>query len=160
MKHLLFAACCLASVGFFHAAAQEPQTPPARPEFAPPLSFSLNPEDYEDKDLAARMIAARQNVLKSINDRRAEIIRTNPTAKKLREEILELHRKLASVVAEDSEMIRMNARLSELDVKIGRLERADKNAEAKPKDAAPSSASAPQTKPKDAAPSSFDASEI
>ncbi len=128
MKRLFLAVCCFAAAGLVHAApAQKTDaTPPDRPEFAPPLRFSLNPEDYEDSALAGRMIAARQKVLDDINARRAELLQSNPTAKKLREQILELNQKLAATVASDSEMIRMNSRLSDLNVKIDRLERAKK----------------------------------
>ena len=114
-------------------AAAQPATPaataakPAEPEVKPnsvliPL-FRTDPDPalYADPEKAEKLIRQRADLRQKIQAERKRLLEEDTGAKKLREEILLLNRKLASLLETKKSMIELNSQLLDLDIAISRL---------------------------------------
>ena len=79
------------------------------------------PSAYADPEKAAKLLAQRAELIRKIQDERKRLLEEDATAKKLREDILTLNRKLASHIQEKGSMIRRNSELRDLDRRINGL---------------------------------------
>ena len=140
MKHLcvllLFASVVFAASGSAApapAAAKPAEAKPAattaaKPAEAKPASvltplFRTDPDPtiYADPEKAEKLIRQRAELRQKIQAERKRLLQEDNGAKQLREEILLLNRKLASLLETKKSMIELNSQLLDLDIAISRL---------------------------------------
>lgn len=122
------------------AAAAKPAEP-AKPADEKPASVltslfhvDLDPAAFADQEKAEKLIRQRAELMQKIQAERKRLLEEDNGAKKLREEILLLNRKLASLLETKKSMIELNSQLRDLDIAISRLKPApepEKETEAK-----------------------------
>jgi len=116
--------------------------------------LDLDPAAFADQEKAEKLIRQRAELQQKIQAERKRLLEEDNGAKKLREEILLLNRKLASLLETKKSMIELNSQLRDVDIAISRLKpapepeketeaKADTKAETKPAD----SATKAETKP-------------
>jgi len=116
--------------------------------------LDLDPAAFADQEKAEKLIRQRAELQQKIQAERKRLLEEDNGAKKLREEILLLNRKLASLLETKKSMIELNSQLRDVDIAISRLKpapepeketeaKADTKAETKPAD----SAAKAETKP-------------
>ena len=81
----------------------------------------LDPAAFADQEKAEKLIRQRAELMQKIQAERKRLLEEDSSAKKLREEILLLNRKLASLLETKKSMIELNSQLRDLDVAISRL---------------------------------------
>ena len=81
----------------------------------------LDPAAFADQEKAEKLIRQRAELQQKIQAERKRLLEEDNGAKKLREEILLLNRKLASLLETKKSMIELNSQLRDLDVAISRL---------------------------------------
>ena len=94
----------------------------------------LDPAAFADQEKAEKLIRQRAELMQKIQAERKRLLEEDNGAKKLREEILLLNRKLASLLETKKSMIELNSQLRDLDIAISRLKPApepEKETEAK-----------------------------
>ena len=79
------------------------------------------PSAFADQDRAAALLSRRAELVQKIHDERKRLMEEDVAAKKLRDEILLLNRKLASLLEDKKSMIELNSQLNDLDNAISRL---------------------------------------
>ena len=144
MKHLcillFFASVMLSAADTATPAAVPAATPaaapaatakpaePAKPADDKPASVltslfhvDLDPAAFADQEKAEKLIRQRAELMQKIQAERKRLLEEDSSAKKLREEILLLNRKLASLLETKKSMIELNSQLRDLDVAISRL---------------------------------------
>ncbi|MBR6241136.1 MAG: hypothetical protein IKQ82_06730 [Lentisphaeria bacterium] len=148
MKHLcillLFASVMLSAADTAKPAAAKPaattavakpadQTKPATATAAKPADdkpasvltslfhVDLDPAAFADQEKAEKLIRQRAELQQKIQAERKRLLEEDSGAKKLREEILLLNRKLASLLETKKSMIELNSQLRDLDIAISRL---------------------------------------
>ena len=150
MKHLcillLFASVMLSAADTAKPAAAKPatttpaaaakpadQTKPATATAANPADdkpasvltslfhVDLDPAAFADQEKAEKLIRQRAELQQKIQAERKRLLEEDSGAKKLREEILLLNRKLASLLETKKSMIELNSQLRDLDIAISRL---------------------------------------
>ena len=150
MKHLcillLFASVMLSAADTAKPAAAKPatttpaaaakpadQTKPATATAAKPADdkpasvltslfhVDLDPAAFADQEKAEKLIRQRAELMQKIQAERKRLLEEDSGAKKLREEILLLNRKLASLLETKKSMIELNSQLRDLDIAISRL---------------------------------------
>ena len=124
-------------------AEAKPAATAAKPAEAKPASvltplFRTDPDpaSYADPEKAEKLIRQRAELRQKIQAERKRLLEEDSGAKKLREEILLLNRKLASLLETKKSMIELNSQLLDLDIAISRLKlapepKADSKADAK-----------------------------
>ena len=85
--------------------------------------YRTNPDvsAFADQEKAGNLLNRRAELVQKIQDERTRILKEDESAKKLREEIMLLNRKLASLLETKKSMIELNSQLLELDIAISRL---------------------------------------
>lgn len=150
MKHLcillLFASVMLSAADTAKPAAVKPatttpaaaakpadQTKPATATAAKPADdkpasvltslfhVDLDPAAFADQEKAEKLIRQRAELQQKIQAERKRLLEEDSGAKKLREEILLLNRKLASLLETKKSMIELDSQLRDLDIAISRL---------------------------------------
>ena len=144
MKHLcillFFASVMLSAADTATPAAVPAATPaaapaatakpaePAKPADDKPASVltslfhvDLDPAAFADQEKAEKLIRQRAELMQKIQAERKRLLEEDTSAKKLREEILLLNRKLASLLETKKSMIELNSQLRDLDIAISRL---------------------------------------
>lgn len=81
----------------------------------------LDPAAFADQEKAEKLIRQRAELQQKIQAERKRLLEEDSGAKKLREEILLLNRKLASLLETKKSMIELNSQLRDLDIAISRL---------------------------------------
>ena len=81
----------------------------------------LDPAAFADQEKAEKLIRQRAELMQKIQAERKRLLEEDNGAKKLREEILLLNRKLASLLETKKSMIELNSQLRDLDIAISRL---------------------------------------
>ena len=81
----------------------------------------LDPAAFADQEKAEKLIRQRAELQQKIQAERKRLLEEDAGAKKLREEILLLNRKLASLLETKKSMIELNSQLRDLDIAISRL---------------------------------------
>ena len=81
----------------------------------------LDPAAFADQEKAEKLIRQRAELQQKIQAERKRLLEEDNGAKKLREEILLLNRKLASLLETKKSMIELNSQLRDLDIAISRL---------------------------------------
>ena len=81
----------------------------------------LDPAAFADQEKAETLIRQRAELMQKIQAERKRLLEEDNGAKKLREEILLLNRKLASLLETKKSMIELNSQLRDLDIAISRL---------------------------------------
>lgn len=81
----------------------------------------LDPAAFADQEKAEKLIRQRAELMQKIQAERKRLLEEDSGAKKLREEILLLNRKLASLLETKKSMIELNSQLRDLDNAISRL---------------------------------------
>ena len=79
------------------------------------------PSAFADQERAAALLSRRAELVQKIHDERKRLMEEDAAAKKLRDEILLLNRKLASLLEDKKSMIELNSQLNDLDNAISRL---------------------------------------
>ena len=119
------------------AAATPAATPAAKPaEAAKPATvtpkpavsvlttiYSTNrdPAEFADREKAEDLLNRRAALVQKIQNERKRLLKEDEAAKKLYEEIMNLNRKLASLLETKKSMIELNSQLLELDNAISKL---------------------------------------
>ena len=85
--------------------------------------YRTNPEPsaFADPEKAEKLLNSRAELVQKIQDERKRILQEDASAKKLRDEIMLLNRKLASLLESKKSMIELNSQLLDLDLAISRL---------------------------------------
>ena len=85
--------------------------------------YRSNPEPsaFADQERAEKLLSQRAELVQKIHDERKRLMEEDVAAKKLRDEILLLNRKLASLLEDKKSMIELNSQLNDLDNAISRL---------------------------------------
>ena len=83
--------------------------------------LDLDPAAFADQEKAEKLIRQRAELMQKIQAERKRLLEEDNGAKKLREEILLLNRKLASLLETKKSMIELNSQLRDLDIAISRL---------------------------------------
>ncbi|GEM_PF-4346574 len=121
--------------GFAYAqsqtAAQKPaaSAPPAtvekaeqdKPVYASLFRSKIDPNTYANPEKAAKLFKEREAMVEKIHLERTRILEEDPSAKALREEILLLNRRLASIIESKKDMILLNSQLVDIDYAIDHL---------------------------------------
>ena len=81
----------------------------------------LDPAAFADQEKAEKLIRQRAELMQKIQAERKRLLEEDNGAKKLREEIMLLNRKLASLLETKKSMIELNSQLRDLDIAISRL---------------------------------------
>ena len=81
----------------------------------------LDPAAFADREKAEKLIRQRAELMQKIQAERKRLLEEDNGAKKLREEILLLNRKLASLLETKKSMIELNSQLRDIDIAISRL---------------------------------------
>ena len=102
------------------AAAKADDDKPAS-VLTPLFHIDLDPAAFADQEKAETLIRQRADLLQKIQAERKRLLEEDNGAKKLREEILLLNRKLASLLETKKSMIELNSQLRDLDIAISRL---------------------------------------
>ena len=79
------------------------------------------PSAFADQERAEKLLNRRAELIQKIHDERKRLMEEDAAAKKLRDEILLLNRKLASVLEDKKSMIELNSQLNDIDNAISRL---------------------------------------
>lgn len=113
------------------AAATQPATtqpaaaakPAAKPVSVLTSIYRTNPEPsaFADPEKAEELLNSRAELVQKIQNERKRILQEDEAAKKLRDEIMLLNRKLASLLETKKSMIELNSQLLDLDLAISRL---------------------------------------
>ena len=116
-------------------AAKPAETKPAS-VLTPLFRTDPDPASYADPEKAEKLIRQRAELRQKIQAERKRLLEEDSGAKKLREEILLLNRKLASLLETKKSMIELNSQLLDLDIAISRLKlapepKSDEKADAK-----------------------------
>ena len=102
----------------------KPATRPAtKPASVLTSIYRSNPEPsaFADQERAELLLSRRAELVQKIHDERKRLMEEDVAAKKLRDEILLLNRKLASLLEEKKSLIELNSQLNDLDLAISRL---------------------------------------
>ena len=83
--------------------------------------IDLDPAAFADQEKAEKLIRQRAELQQKIQAERKRLLEEDNGAKKLREEIMLLNRKLASLLETKKSMIELNSQLRDLDIAISRL---------------------------------------
>ena len=83
--------------------------------------LDLDPAAFADQEKAEKLIRQRAELQQKIQAERKRLLEEDNGAKKLREEILLLNRKLASLLETKKSMIELNSQLRDIDIAISRL---------------------------------------
>ena len=81
----------------------------------------LDPAAFADQEKAEKLIRQRAELLQKIQAERKRLLEEDNGAKKLREEIMLLNRRLASLLETKKTMIELDSQLRELDNAISKL---------------------------------------
>ena len=98
-------------------AAKPAETKPAS-VLTPLFRTDPDPASYADPERAEKLIRQRAELRQKIQAERKRLLEEDNGAKKLREEILLLNRKLASLLETKKSMIELNSQLRDLDIAI------------------------------------------
>ncbi len=79
------------------------------------------PSDFADREKAEALLKQRAELVRKIQDERKRILKEDPKAKELNEDIMRQLRQLASLLETKKSMIELNFQLDELDDAISRL---------------------------------------
>ena len=133
------------------AATTTTAKPATKPASVLTSIYRSNPEPsaFADQERAEKLLSQRAELVQKIHDERKRLMEEDVAAKKLRDEILLLNRKLASLLESRKSMIELNSQLNDLDLAISKLKPAPPPAPAA-KDADAKDAEAKDTKAKDA----------
>ena len=101
-----------------------------------------DPSAFADRERAENLLKQRADLVQKMHEERKRLLEEDPSAKKLREEIVLLNRKLASVIEDRKSMIELKSQLDSLDYTISRL----KPAPQPPAEPAPGESSAADAK--------------
>lgn len=132
MKHLcillLFSAASVLSAAAKPAEAKPAATTASKPAETKPISVLTSlyhkdpdPSSFADPEKAESLLKRRAELVQKIQDERKRLLQEDNAAKKLRDEILLLNRKLASLLETKKSMIELNSQLRDLDIAISRL---------------------------------------
>ena len=77
--------------------------------------------EFADQEKAEALLKRRAELVQKIQDERKRILKEDPKAKALNEDIMRLVRQLASILETKKSMIELNFQLNELDDAISRL---------------------------------------
>ena len=104
-------------------AATTTAKPAARPVSVLTSIYRTNPEPsaFADPEKAEQLLNSRAELVQKIQNERKRILQEDEAAKKLRDEIMLLNRKLASLLETKKSMIELNSQLLDLDLAISRL---------------------------------------
>ena len=85
--------------------------------------YRTNPEPsaYADPERAEKLLSQRAELVQKIHNERKRLLQEDEAAKKMRDEILLLNRKLASLLESKKSMIELNSQLNDLDLAISKL---------------------------------------
>ena len=112
------------------AAAKPTEAKPAEAKPASVLAsiYSTNPDpaSFADPEKAETLIKRRAELVRKIQDERKRLLQEDEAAKKLRDEILLLNRKLASLLETKKSMIELNTQLMDVERAISSLKPASK----------------------------------
>ena len=102
--------------------------PSAKPAELPPTSVLTmiyqtypDPSAYADTERAGNLLKRRAELIEKIHKERKRLLEEDATAKKLRDEILLLNRRLASLLEDKKSMIELKSQLDDVDFAISRL---------------------------------------
>ena len=79
------------------------------------------PSEFADPEKAGSLLSRRAELVRKIQDERKRILKEDPKAKELNEDIMRQLRQLASILETKKSMIELNYQLNELDDAISRL---------------------------------------
>ena len=79
------------------------------------------PSEFADREKAEALLKQRAELVRKIQDERKRILKEDPKAKELNEDIMRQLRQLASILETKKSMIELNFQLDELDDAISRL---------------------------------------
>ena len=79
------------------------------------------PSEFADREKAEALLKQRAELVRRIQDERKRILKEDPKAKELNEDIMRQLRQLASILETKKSMIELNFQLDELDDAISRL---------------------------------------
>ena len=79
------------------------------------------PSEFADREKAEALLKQRAELVRKIQDERKRILKEDPKAKELNEDIMRQLRQLASLLETKKSMIELNFQLNELDDAISRL---------------------------------------
>lgn len=80
-----------------------------------------DPSAYADRERAETLLKRRADLVQKMHEERKRLLEEDPSAKKLRDEIMLLNRRLASVIEDRKSMIELKSQLDDLDYAISRL---------------------------------------
>ena len=105
------------------AATTTTAKPATKPASVLTSIYRSNPEPsaFADQERAEKLLSQRAELVQKIHDERKRLMEEDVAAKKLRDEILLLNRKLASLLEDKKSMIELNSQLNDLDNAISRL---------------------------------------
>lgn len=110
------------------AASASTSMPAAKPVPTAPSSvltsiYRTNPDpsEFADPEKAEKLLNSRAELVQKIHDERKRLLEEDAAARKLREEIMLLNRKLASLLETKKSMIELNSKLLDVDLAISRL---------------------------------------
>ena len=129
MKHLCFFIFFAMATVLSAAAGKPAETKPAESKSAAkPVSVltsiyfsNPDPSAFADREKAEDLLNRRAELVEKIQNERKRLLKEDTAAKKLREEIMLLNRKLASLLETKKTMIELNSQLLDLDLAISRL---------------------------------------
>ena len=109
--------------------AATPATTTAKPAAEAPVVSVLDsiytanrePSEFADPEKAGSLLSRRAELVRKIQDERKRILKEDPKAKELNEDIMRQLRQLASILETKKSMIELNYQLNELDDAISRL---------------------------------------
>ena len=109
--------------------AATPATTTAKPAAEAPVVSVLDsiytanrePSEFAEPEKAGSLLSRRAELVRKIQDERKRILKEDPKAKELNEDIMRQLRQLASILETKKSMIELNYQLNELDDAISRL---------------------------------------
>ncbi|MBQ7731219.1 MAG: hypothetical protein IJT68_05210 [Lentisphaeria bacterium] len=84
-------------------------------------STNRDPAEFADPEKAESLLKNRAGLVQDIQNERKRLLKEDAAAKKLHEEIMDLNRRLASLLENKPTMINLNSKLREVDDAISRL---------------------------------------